>query len=97
MIEQNMKSKAEDSIQILMGGAFLIIYDVGYWPETGMTGIQGNYLQIIGDPNPPTPEPKRSFPLWAIILLSVLGVMILAALAFFLSKCVQRKRAQSFQ
>ena len=66
---------------MILGGAFLVNYDLSYQPKEGLTALSGGYIQLITVPGPTR---KEKVPLWAIIFLStIVGVSVIVCIGLY--------------
>jgi hypothetical protein len=67
-------------------------YNVIYHPDASRTGFTEGYLEIVEARQIP---PSRSFPLWAIILLSSLGgLAVIIAIVLIVRNHIRNKRSR---
>jgi hypothetical protein len=66
---------------VILGGAFLVNYDLSYQPKEGLTALSGGYIQLITKPGP---MPKERVPFWAIIFLcTIVGVSVIVCIGLY--------------
>ncbi len=68
---------------MILGGAFLVNYDLSYQPKEGLTALSGGYIQLFTKPGP-APTPKETVPLWAIVFLcTIVGVSVIVCIGLY--------------
>ena len=66
---------------MILGGAFLVNYELSYQPKEGLTALSGGYIQLIKKPGP---MPKEKVPFWAIIFLcTIVGVSVIVCIGLY--------------